>query len=68
MVILNKEVIKGLLIEKVNLQLTEYIAYLESLYNCGEMCKTDYESLRDDAYSKSDNKKLKIKLVIGGYE
>ncbi len=66
--ITNKERIKDMLVEKVNLQLTEYINLLEKLYTVGEICEYDYDKLRNDAFEKSDNKKLKLKLVIGGYE
>ncbi len=60
--------IKNNLIEKVELQLADYMLFLGTLYTTGEINEGIYDSLVDDACEKGKFKKLKIKIVIGEYE
>ncbi len=65
---MNKQEIINKLKLKIDLQIDDYILYLGTLYTSGEISEYEYDALVEDACDKSKFKKLKIKLVIGGYE
>ncbi len=66
--ITNKERIKDMLVEKIELQFADYMLFLGILYTTEEISEDDYNSLSEDACDKCEYKKIKVKLVIGGYE